>query len=585
MSGATPSSAKRLFVGADDIYASQVPADDLLHVAGRYAPILRVRSTATADSVIISDAVRIDVRMFGAVGDGVTNDTAAVQAALSAVPSGGGIVLLPAGSYLVNATLLVKSRTLWTGDGTLVAAPLAQWTGSTYRIVSNVNHEASSITDTDITLDGITIDVSGMGSSDGLNHCIRIRKARRVVIRNCTMIGGASSVALLGCDDTLEQGNSYVDFYNCGSDHWDNPSNARVVGCHIQTTSSAQMVNFNPEPSDLIGTGHVAKGFTMTGCVVISTEANATACQIEPLTTGNRVEDVTIASNVFKNSYLVLRGDVRGATINGNTLSDFQGVSPAIYVSTQFGIKPSAIVISNNTIRDPLTTAPSEGVIVARSPSAVAVANIIMGIAYTSLSITGVGEPLVSIANYVEKAPDPGRLQGGASLINGTDNYWGWEDTGGGLPRMYLQVDNNWIWQGSNASGGDRAIASMQMRSNSSEFRWSVPTFWNNYTRHLVSEVAAAGTTIGTATVLTDDTNNVTSCTVGVADGVSLFPVVGQRQTVINSTANTLKVYPNPSGSAQIDAGGASIPTTIAAGKSKTFTSVAAGDFRTIAAT
>lgn len=36
---------------------------------------------------------------------------------------------------------------------------------------------------------------------------------------------------------------------------------------------------------------------------------------------------------------------------------------------------------------------------------------------------------------------------------------------------------------------------------------------------------------------------------------------------------------------AQIDAGGVGVPATIAAGKSKTFTRVAANDFRTIAAT
>ena len=51
------------------------------------------------------------------------------------------------------------------------------------------------------------------------------------------------------------------------------------------------------------------------------------------------------------------------------------------------------------------------------------------------------------------------------------------------------------------------------------------------------------------------------------------------------STADTLKVYPNNNGSAQIDAGGAGVAVTIAAGKAKRFTRVASNDFRTIAAT
>lgn len=54
MSGSTPSSFKRAFVGDDDGYATQVPADDLLHVAGPYGAIFRVTSTAATDTVTLS---------------------------------------------------------------------------------------------------------------------------------------------------------------------------------------------------------------------------------------------------------------------------------------------------------------------------------------------------------------------------------------------------------------------------------------------------------------------------------------------------------------------------------------------------
>lgn len=60
----------------------------------------------------------ISVKAHGAVGDGSTDDTAAIQAALNAVPSSGGTVLLPAGTYKVSSTLTIdKDNTVLTGVG------------------------------------------------------------------------------------------------------------------------------------------------------------------------------------------------------------------------------------------------------------------------------------------------------------------------------------------------------------------------------------------------------------------------------------------------------------------------------------
>jgi hypothetical protein len=51
-----------------------------------------------------------NVRSFGAKGDGVTNDQAAIQAAINALPTLGGAVVFPPGTYLISSTLTMPDK-------------------------------------------------------------------------------------------------------------------------------------------------------------------------------------------------------------------------------------------------------------------------------------------------------------------------------------------------------------------------------------------------------------------------------------------------------------------------------------------
>jgi hypothetical protein len=62
----------------------------------------------TSDQNVVSDDVIVSVTDFGAVGDGVTDDTAAVQAALDSLATG-GVVFMPAGVYKIDADLTVPN--------------------------------------------------------------------------------------------------------------------------------------------------------------------------------------------------------------------------------------------------------------------------------------------------------------------------------------------------------------------------------------------------------------------------------------------------------------------------------------------
>jgi polygalacturonase len=52
----------------------------------------------------------VNVRDFGAVGDGVADDTAAIQAAINAIGASGGYVYLPAGIYRTTSTITITSN-------------------------------------------------------------------------------------------------------------------------------------------------------------------------------------------------------------------------------------------------------------------------------------------------------------------------------------------------------------------------------------------------------------------------------------------------------------------------------------------
>jgi len=60
----------------------------------------------------------VSVRAFGATGDGVTDDLAAFQTAISTVTAaGGGTIAVPKGTYLVSETLTLPAFTTLVGDG------------------------------------------------------------------------------------------------------------------------------------------------------------------------------------------------------------------------------------------------------------------------------------------------------------------------------------------------------------------------------------------------------------------------------------------------------------------------------------
>lgn len=122
----------------------------------------------------------INVRAFGATGNGVTDDTAAIQAAINAVPSGGVVVYIPAGDYLLNSSALsmATAGTVLLGDGAENTKLLvgSSFTGTTAVQITGYNCQVRDLS------------VSGNNSTTTSNpvaNGIEITGVRRTRVSGC----------------------------------------------------------------------------------------------------------------------------------------------------------------------------------------------------------------------------------------------------------------------------------------------------------------------------------------------------------------------------------------------------------------
>jgi hypothetical protein len=174
----------------------------------------------------------ISVRDFGAVGDGVADDTAAIQAALSSVGKltitnpylqsftlssvGGATVLFPPGKYLVTDTLMYGSSTKIVGQrfgAVIVFSPPSP----KHLFVINPDLYAWSTETETFTMEDLWLLAGNSNALDGI-HAVNTNKARfkNVHVRgfsgNGFYLGGTGYYNILeGCEGYNNYVNVYLD--------------------------------------------------------------------------------------------------------------------------------------------------------------------------------------------------------------------------------------------------------------------------------------------------------------------------------------------------------------------------------------
>ncbi len=117
-----------------------------------------------------------DVTAFGAKGDGTTNDSVAIQAAINAAAQSAGTVYFGAGTYVIGSTLAINAPVTLAGQA-MSSVVIAAKSG--FHIIDIENA-------TDVTIVNITL--KGANANGGMGYGIRTNTVRNLEISNCAFI-------------------------------------------------------------------------------------------------------------------------------------------------------------------------------------------------------------------------------------------------------------------------------------------------------------------------------------------------------------------------------------------------------------
>ncbi len=281
-----------------------------------------------------------NVREFGAVGDGVADDTAAIQAAID---SGRGWLLFPKGNYRITQTLEVDLEQVGSvalsGGG--VAKLEAHCQGPALRIRGTHQRSAAPEHVTDAvwqsqrmpTIDGLAIEghhdeASGI-QAVGTMQLTVTRLHLRSLLHGIHLVGNNRNVIVSDCHIYHNRGIGI--FYDDVNLHQSN-----ITGCHISYCGGGGIVSVKGNVRNLHITGcdiesNMSAGGPATANVLIdcrdstagTAEVAITGCTIQHNRNGTDSANIRIIGNSLPSQR---HGAIREGhvTITGNILSDVQ---------------------------------------------------------------------------------------------------------------------------------------------------------------------------------------------------------------------------------------------------------------------
>lgn len=282
-----------------------------------------------ADGAQRSQSASINVKDFGATGDGQTNDAPAIQAAIAALSASGGTVIFPVGIYRTLATIVVdKPHVIFQGEGS--------HSYSNEALATQIRYEGSAAVAVQIELQSQGFGMEHMGISLPNNASVTALLAK-------TGYGFLRDVKLFARDLA---GNA-PRTYGIGLQLGPNAAFWKVYGCKILSLNigiEAQGDNSNLVISDSnIESNDIGIRLGTSGSVARATITN---CSIEYNFTGG-IDILRALAVNLDNNYVEVGDVITSPNGQGNVHK------PSYYVqvgNNDQGYVPRNITVRNNYI-------------------------------------------------------------------------------------------------------------------------------------------------------------------------------------------------------------------------------------------
>ena len=296
---------------------------------------------------------------YGATGDGVSDDTAAIQRAIDAVSAaGGGIVDIPAGNYMINT--LYQTGNSYEKAGLVLKSNIIVRIASGATLYAIPNGEKSYQMFSITHVDNVHI-VGGRLIGDRDNHIgnlgqtgygVRITDATNVVIED--LYAGE----FWGDGVFLGENSKNITIYKVICDHNRRQGMSIVGGQNVKILESEFKRSDGTPPKSGIdiepeGDYPIAKDIEIRGCLF---EGNTTGFVVSNQYSNSVAANITFADNTVRNNiYGVNLVGLKGGLVTGNKVYNDQTITE---IDIHWGIRlrnngrysTSNVKVSGNTV-------------------------------------------------------------------------------------------------------------------------------------------------------------------------------------------------------------------------------------------